>query len=131
MAVKSIKTILAQASLVTPEQFGEWKKAWKKAVDNGSQETLLGFFSREAGLSEDVFLQRLADVLAWPFIDLPRISVTGEAQKKISTKVAFQYGVIPTKFENNVLQVAVSNPFDAALLNAVQFNAQSAIQFGL
>jgi type II secretion system protein E len=131
MAVKSIKTILAQASLVTPEQFDEWKNAWKKAVDNGSQETLLGFFSREAGLSEDVFLQRLADVLAWPFIDLPRVSITGEAQKKVSTKVAFQYGVMPTKFENNALQVAVSNPFDAALLNAVQFNAQSGIQFGL
>jgi type II secretion system protein E len=131
MAVKSIKAILAQTSLVSPEQFDEWKKAWKTAVDNGSQEQLLGFFSREAGISDEVFLQRLGDVLGWPFIDLPKVSVTGEAQKKISTKVAFQYGVIPTKFEQNILQIAVSNPFDAALLNAVQFNAQCAVQFGL
>src|SRR5690606_40150154 len=29
------------------------------------------------------------------------------------------------------LQVAVSNPFDTALLNAVRFNAQASVQFGL
>ena len=39
--------------------------------------------------------------------------------------------MLPTKFENEILQVAVSNPFDTSLLNAVQFNRQCAIQFGL
>lgn len=131
MAVKSIKSILAHASLVNPDQFEEWRTAWRKAVEGGSQETLLAFFSREAGLSEELFLQKLAQALGWPFLDLPRTSVPAEAQKRISTKVAFQYGVMPTKFENNVLQVAVSNPFDAALLSAVQFNAQCPVQFGL
>ncbi|HEV8544383.1 MAG TPA: ATPase, T2SS/T4P/T4SS family [Verrucomicrobiae bacterium] len=131
MALKSIKSILAEASLLNAEQFEAWSKEWRVGVENGSTESLLGFFARESGLSEEIFLQRLAEKLGWPFIDLPHTSMTADAQKKITTKVAFQYGVLPTKFENGVLQVAVSNPFDAALLNAVRFNAQSQVQFGL
>src|SRR6188508_3059917 len=131
MALKSIKSILAEASLVSPEQFVEWSKAWRVAVENGSTESMLAFFARESGISEEVFLQRLAEKLGWPFLDLPRVTVTSEAQKRISTKVAFQYGVMPTKVEFGVLQAAVSNPFDSALLNTVQFDAGCTVQFGL
>src|SRR6476660_8636070 len=116
MALKSIKTILAEASLVSPEQFQDWSREWRKAVENGSNESLLAFFAREAGISEEIFLQRLAEKLGWAFIDLPKTAVTAEAQKKITTKVAFQHTVMATKLEGNVLQVAVSNPFDAGLL---------------
>ena len=131
MALKSIKSILAEASLVTPEQFVEWTQAWRVAGENGSTESLLAFFAREAGITEEIFLQRLGEKLGWPYVDLPEISITPEAQKKITTKVAFQYTVMPTHMENNTLQVAVSNPFDTALLSAVQFNAQCPVQFGL
>jgi type II secretion system protein E len=131
MAQKSIKSLLAEASLVTPEQFQEWSKAWRTAVEGGSSEGLLAFFARESGISEEVFLQRLAEKLGWPFFDLPKMSVSAESQKKISTKVAFQHGALPVKFENGILQVAVSNPFDSALLSAVQFNAGQTVQFGL
>src|SRR6185503_18631397 len=131
MALKSIKNILAEASLVNPEQFQEWSKAWRVAAENGSTESMLAFFARESGISEEVFLQRLAEKLGWPFIDLPKVTITAEAQKKITTKVAFQYTVMPTTLQQNLLQVAVSNPFDAGLLNAVQFNAQCTVQFGL
>src|SRR5688500_17626128 len=131
MALKSIKTILAEAGLVTPEQFQEGSKEWRVAVENGSNESLLAFFARESGLSEETFLQKLAEKLGWPFLDLASISITSEAQKRISTKVAFQYSVLPTKAEEGMLQVAVSNPFDTALLNAVRFNAQFNVQFGL
>ena len=60
MAQKSIKSILAEASLVTPEQFQEWSKAWRTAVEGGSTESLLGFFARETGISDELFLHRLA-----------------------------------------------------------------------
>jgi hypothetical protein len=49
MALKSIKSILAEASLVNPEQFQEWSKAWRVAVENGSTESMLAFFAREGG----------------------------------------------------------------------------------
>jgi len=131
MALISIKGTLAQAGLVSAEQFDQWRKAWQTTVESGSGEPLIAFFQHETGLSEELFLQRLAQALGWPFLDLPRLNVPAEARKKVSTKVAFQHSVIPTRFENNRLQVAVSNPFDSAMVSAVQFEAQGPVEFAL
>jgi type II secretion system protein E len=117
--------------LVAPAQFDEWNKAWKVAVESGSQESLLAFICRERGLAEDVFLQKLAQALNWPFLDLPKLKVPAEARNRISTKVAFQYSVLPTQLQDSTLQVAVSNPFDTAMLNAVRFDARGPVQFAL
>src|SRR5436309_3780388 len=131
MPFTSIKTVFAQAALASPDEFRQWLKAWRIAAEGGSQEPLLGFFSRERGVSEEQFLQQLGQSLGWPYFDLPKLTVPPETRQKISTKVAFQYFVLPTQFENGTLQVAVSNPFDAAMLNAVQFDAQCPVQFAL
>jgi len=131
MSYLSLKTVFETAALATPSQFTEWQKAWRIAVENGSQESLLEFISRESGLTDEVFLQKLAQALGWPFIDLRRQTVPTEARNKISTKVAFQYSALPTDFQNNCLQVAVSNPFDTGMLNAVQFDARCPVQFAL
>jgi type II secretion system protein E len=131
MAFSSIKDFFAQVALVTPEQFDEWNKAWRVAAQNGSQEPLLAFICRERGVAEDVFLQQLATALKWPYIDLPKTTVPEAAREKIPTKVAFQYSVLPVNFEKGELLVAVSNPFDAPMLNAVRFNAGGPVQFAL
>jgi type II secretion system protein E len=131
MAFVSIKNLLTQTALVGPEQFEAWSKAWRVAAENGSQESLLQFISRERGIPEDVFLQQLAATLEWPFIDVRRVTVQNDARQKISTKVAFQYTILPISFENGTLQVAVSNPFDLGMLNAVQFDAHCPVQFAL
>src|SRR6266566_352607 len=124
----SVKDVFAQGGLATTGQFDEWSAAWRVAAENGSQERILAFFSRERGLSEEVFLQQLAHAFGWPFVDLPQLPVSPEARLKISTKVAFQYFVIPIQLDNGTLQVAVSNPFDTAMLNAVQFDAQCPVE---
>src|ERR1700757_867890 len=131
MAFASIRDFFAQVALVTPDQFEEWNKAWRVAAESGSQESLLAFICRERGMAEDVFLQQLAEALGWPYLELPKFEVPPEARQKIPTKVAFQYSVLPTRFENGQLQVVVSNPFDAAMLNAVRFNAGGPVQFAL
>ena len=131
MAIVSIKSLLARHNLATPRQFDEWQKAWRVSQQAGSQDTLMMFIARERGNSEDAFLQELAKALEWPYIDLAKTEVSAEARKKISTKVAFQYGVIPVKFEEGKLTVAVSNPFDAAMLSAVQFDARVPVLYGL
>src|SRR5437762_4319975 len=131
MPFTSIKNVFAQAALASPDEFSQWLKAWRVAAESGSPEPLLAFFSRERGLSEEQFLQQLGQALGWPFLELPKLTVPPETRQKISTKVAFQYFVLPTHFENGALQVAASNPFDAAMLNAVQFDAQCPVQFAL
>src|SRR5436190_7458262 len=127
----ALKNILSTAALASPEQFETWQKAWRVAVTNGSQESLLEFVSRESGISEEAFLQQLAGVLGWPFLELRKLTVPTEARNKISTKVAFQYLVLPTDFQNGTLQVVVSNPFDTGMLSAVQFDARTPVQFAL
>src|ERR1043165_7128691 len=124
MAFVSLKDFLARTGLATDSEFAEWTKAWRVATESGSQEPLLAFICRERGLAEDVFLQTLAKELGWPFLDLTKITAPNEARNKISTKIAFQFAVIPTDFKEGMLQIAVSNPFDSAMLNAVRFDAR-------
>src|SRR5258705_5398265 len=131
MAFISLKQFLSQMALATPEQFDEWSKAWRIAVESGSQESLLAFICRERGLAEDAFLQQLAKALNRPYLELPKLNVPAEGRQKISTKVAFQHSVMPTASENGGLQVTVSNPFDMAMLNAVRFDAHGPVQFAL
>jgi type II secretion system protein E len=131
MGFASLKDFFVQVAMVTPAQFEEWNKGWRVASENGSQESLLSFIGRERGVPEDVFLQQLAQALKWPYLELSKLDVSPEARDKVPTKVAFQYSVLPTGFANGRLQVAISNPFDAAMLNAVRFNAEGPVEFGL
>ena len=131
MAFLSLKQFLSRIGVGSVEQFDEWSSAWRVAVESGSQETLLAFICRECGLTEEGFLQRLAQALNWPYLDLPKVTVPAEARNRISTKVAFQYSILPTLVSDGSLQVAVSNPFDTAMLNAVRFDARGPVQFAL
>src|ERR1043166_8136311 len=131
MAFVSLKEFLGRMGLATAGQVDEWTKAWRIATDSGLQESLLGFICRERGLAEETFLQQLAQALNWPYLDLPNLTVPAEARNRISTKVAFQYAVLPTLVSDGTVQVAVSNPFDAAMLNSVRFDARGPVQFAL
>ena len=131
MAFDSVKKLIATVADSTPAQFDDWRKSWRAAADSGSTEPLLSFIARERGVAEDVFAQRLAASLGWPYLDLPKISVPAEARKKLSTKIAFQYSVLPTAADDGQLQVAVADPFDSAMMNAVRFDTRMPVQFGL
>ena len=50
MAFVSLKDFLARTGLASPPQVDEWTKAWRVAVESGSQENLLGFICRERGV---------------------------------------------------------------------------------
>src|SRR5581483_3499928 len=110
MAFVSLKDFFARLGLVSSEEFNEYTKAWRVAVDSGSQESLLAFICRERGIAEDVFLQKLGQALRLPFLDLPRLDVPTQARGKISTKVAFQHSIMPTDVIDGSVQVVVSNP---------------------
>jgi len=131
MAYLALKQILGQALEIPPEPVDDLIRSWRVAAENGSQESFLVFVARERGLSEEALLRRLAKALNWPFLELGRLNIPTEARKGLSTKVAFQYTVMPTQVDDGMLQVAVSNPFDTAMLNAVQFDARQPVRFAL
>src|SRR5512137_646978 len=131
MSFSSVKNLFATVVGATPAEVADLRKTWQVAAENGSQESLLAFICRERGVAEDVFLQRLAAALNWPYLELAKLTVQPEARNRISTKVAFQYSVLPTAMNNGAVQVAVSNPFDTAMLNAVRFDARGPVDFAL
>jgi type II secretion system protein E len=131
MGFSPVKNLVASVADATPVQFDDWRKAWRAAANNGSAEPLLGFIARERGLAEDAFLQKLAQTLGWPYLDLPKHTTPPEARNKISTKIAFQYSVLPTDVKDGMLQVVASDPFDAAMMNAVRFDARMPVEFAL
>lgn len=131
MAFQSVKKLLADALQVSQAQVDTWKSAWQSASEGGTGDPLLTFLCRERGISEEALLQTLAKLLNIPYLDLPKVDVPTEARNKISTKVAFQYFALPTDYLNGVLQVCVCNPFDSAMLSAVQFDAGMPITLAL
>ena len=131
MGFSPVKNLIASVADATPVQFDDWRKAWSAAVNSGSADSLLGFVARERGLAEDAFLQKMAQTLGWPYLDLPKHITPPEARNKISTKIAFQYFVLPTAVTDGTLQIVVSDPFDAAMMNAVRFDARMPVQFAL
>lgn len=131
MAFSSIKDVVASAAQASPSQFDDWRKSWRAAAAAGSTEPLLTFISRECGLAEDLFIQKLAASLGWPFLELAKLGVPTEARNKISTKIAFQYSVLPSALNDGELQIVTSDPFDAAMASAVRFDARMPVQFAL
>lgn len=131
MAFFSIKKVFEDAELVNGDQFDQWIQEWRVAEENGSQETLLGFFAREKGLTEERFLKQLADSMEWEFVDLSKIEPSNEARLRIPTKVAFQHHVIPVDWSEGTLKVAVCNPFDSEMMNAVHFGVRAPVVFAL
>ncbi|HEU5397050.1 MAG TPA: GspE/PulE family protein [Verrucomicrobiae bacterium] len=131
MAFSSVKNLIASVAEVPPAQFDDWRKAWRASVDSGSTEPLLSFVARERGVTEDAFTQKLAAALGWPYLDLSKHTIENESRNKISTKIAFQYSVLPADVQNGRLLIATSDPFDAAMVSAVRFDSRMPVDFAL
>ncbi len=131
MSFSPVRNLVATVAEASPAQFDDWRKSWRATTEAGSAEPLLTFVARERGVAEDVFMQRLAAALGWPYLDLPKLTVENEVRNKLSTKIAFQYFVLPVDIKNGVLQIAVSDPFDAAMMSAIRFDAKMPVSFAL
>lgn len=136
MAVPSIKNLLGQAGLVSPDQFEAWRREWLSQPDGDARAPdLLTHLQRRTELPEPVFLSRLGAVLGWPFLDrvtLPQDEETKrELRRRLSPKVAFAHQVTPVKIEGDRVWLATSNPFNPDLVSAVLFDAGDRVQFAL
>ncbi len=120
-----------KAGLATSEEFAQWLKAWRNSIDTGATDSMLSFFAREKGMPEEQYLDKVAEILHWERADMNNLDITREASMKISPKVAFQYTVMPISYLDDVLTVAVCDPFDMSMLNTVRFDARCMVNFRL
>lgn len=131
MLTASLTTLFEDEGLATREEFSHWLRAWRASIDGGAADSMLSFFAREKGVSEDEYLDKVARILNWERVDILQADISREASMKLSPKVAFQFTVMPVSLEEDLLTVAVCDPFDLAMLNSVRFDARCMVKFQL
>ncbi|MDB4459287.1 GspE/PulE family protein [bacterium] len=123
MSLPSLSSLFQESKIAKGDQLTHWLKEWRVSLENGSEEHFPTFVAREMGISEEVFSEKLASAIGWPVVNLRDMDIPVGAMEKVSTKVAFQYNVFPFDLKDGVLHLAVCNPFDPEMFNAVQFSA--------
>ncbi len=81
--------------------------------------------------SEDAFLQALAAALGLPYVRLENVELEPHVLERLSTKVVFQYNVIPIAFENGTLVVAANDPLNTDLADALRLAAGARVKLTL
>ena len=132
MAYTSFRDFCVAAQLAEADQFDQWRSDWcAERAGDGEVGTLPEFLCKRSGKTEDDFLLRVAEAYDWQRIQLSGVIPTKPALLRISSKVANEHRVVPLSVNDGVLVVAVSNPFNTALLNAVRFAAHGPVKFVL
>jgi len=80
---------------------------------------------------EEKLLRELARVLGMPYLQLARMEIEQGILDKLPTKVVFQYQAIPVSFQDGALLVAVNDPFNPSLQDALRLAAGARIRLGL
>ena len=132
MAYTSFRDFCVAAQLAEPDQFDQWQTDWRaERAEGGEVGALPEFLCKRSGKTEDDFLASVAEAYDWQRIELGEVKPTAEARRRISSKIASQHRVVPISVEEGVLMVAVSDPFNTELLNAVRFAAKGPVRFVL
>ena len=132
MAYTSFRDFCAATQLARGDQFDEWQSDWRRErAESNLDESLPMFLCKRSGKSEADFLDWVSEAYNWERIQLSEVKPTAEARRRISSKVASQHRVVPLSVDDGVLVVAVSNPFNTDLLNAVRFAAHGPVKFVL
>ena len=132
MAYTSFKDFCVATQMAGEDQFDEWQSDWRRErAESDLDESLPAFLCKRSGKSEDDFLECVSEAYDWERVQLSEVKPTTEARRRISSKVASQHRVVPLSVDDGVLMVAVSNPFNTDLLNAVRFAARGPVKFVL
>ena len=131
MAYVSFKAFASATGLAAPNTYDRLGEAWLSARQNGGTDTFPEFLCREAGHSFDALQAKIAEAFQWPVIKLGDVVVPAEVRRLIPPKMAFQFGIMPVKVEEGILQVAVSDPFDSAMISTIHHLAGSPVTFAL
>ncbi len=102
-----IGDILVEKGVITPEQL---KLAVAEQQKTG--EFLGQVLMKMKFVGERRILQTLAEQQGISFVDLKDIKISDEAVKAVLPKFVWHYKVMPVNIANNILTVAVSDPFD-------------------
>lgn len=119
--------LLRQTGLFTPERIEEILARRQQQTGGGVTDIIVshGF------ADEELFLQKLADAMGLPFVDVATQTIPAEALSKLLPKAVFQYNVLPLAIENGALRVATHDPFRQGLMDALRLASGYRVRFAL
>jgi type II secretion system protein E len=126
MQNSQLASLLQQTGLFTPEQVEELLPA---IAENGSGFT--GAVVEKTGVKEELFLEKLAGVMAMPFMRLAKAEIAPELLAKVPPKAVFQYNIMPVSEENGALRIATANPLQPGLIDAMRLVTGGRVKLAL
>ena len=113
--VKSLSEILLESGKISNEKLEKVISAQPHTTDGLAQRLVdLGL------ISETVLLETLSEHLEIPIVSLKEFSHETVMLDNLSEKFMRQYKFIPLSLEDNVLTIAISNPYDLYACDAVK-----------
>ena len=110
MAYASFKQFCIAAHLAREDDWDALMADWRRErAEDGLVDAFPVYLCRRNNISEIDYLKRVGEAFDWGSIDLSEVKPSVEARRKISSKVASQYSVLPGTMEEGVLVVAVSD----------------------
>jgi type IV pilus assembly protein PilB len=79
-------------------------------------------------VSKEEILLALAAQMGMEVVDLTEFEIPPEVINKVPATMAKTYNVVPIKFENNVLTVAMSNPHDVNVRDDLRYSLHCEVQ---
>jgi type II secretion system protein E len=125
-ATAKLATLLEKTALFTAAQVEEIL-----ARQQQGNAALADVVAGQGYAREDAFLEKLAEVMAIPFVRVGETPIDKDVLAKLPTKAVFQYNVIPVAMENGVLRVATHDPFRQGLVDALRLASGFRIRLAL
>ncbi|MCA9073483.1 MAG: Flp pilus assembly complex ATPase component TadA [Planctomycetaceae bacterium] len=85
-------------------------------------------FAYELGFEdEQQAIERMADALALPWIDLTAFPVNSDLVSRFPVRLIHRHGVFPLRESDGVLELAIANPFDTDAIDAAGASMQMSV----
>jgi len=121
-----LSQMLRKTGLVTDEQI-----AAALASDRSDGSGLIDALVKTGAARDDALLQKLAPLLGLTYTDLSMVEAAADALKRLPARAVYQYAVLPLQMEGGTLLVAVSDPFNAAMVDGLRLAAGCPVRLTL
>jgi len=101
------------------------------AADRSDGTGITGVVVRLGIVREDAFLQKIGEILGFPYIDLADARPTDEALMRLPARAVYQYNVLPLAVESGVLNVASCDPFNIGMTDGLRLAAGCPVRVAL
>ncbi len=111
--------------------FNEAQLAQVLGADRADGAGIVATACRLGLAKEDEFLQRLAPAVGLTYTALETVEPEPAAVQKLPARAVYQYAVMPLRFQNGVLTVAASDPFNTGMTDGLRLAAGGPVRLTL